>query len=131
MPTRLESTLLGALPDSSSGSRKLSRVAVAMGNNPEVIGCIGRGISAGLADFVFIGPTEEIRRTAGDAGVDISSAEIVEETDPVGASRHAARMAGEGTAGSQKTKTAQSVRYYAGSGGVVDQGVPTREPRLR
>jgi len=98
MPTRLESTLLGALPDRSSGSRKLSRVAVAMGNNPEVIGCIGRGISAGLADFVLIGPTEEIRRTAGDAGVDISSAEIVEETDPVGASRHAARMAGEGTA---------------------------------
>ncbi len=98
MATRLESILLGALPDKASSDEKRKRIAVAMGNNPEVIGCIGRAISAGLAEFVLIGPTEEICRTAKDAGVDISPAEIVDESNPVAASRQAARMAGDGSA---------------------------------
>ena len=98
MPTRLESILLGSLPDRGLPGARRRRIAVAMANNPEVIGCIGRGISAGLADFVLIGPAEEIRQTAGDAGVDILAAEIVEESDPVAASRRAVRMAGDGTA---------------------------------
>jgi phosphate butyryltransferase len=97
MPIRLESILNAHLPERDSPGVKRKRVAVAMANNPEVVGCIGRGIAASLAEFVLIGPAEDMRRTAGDAGVDISSAEIIEEANPVAASRLAAQMAGVGS----------------------------------
>lgn len=96
---RLEELLRGrvvsAAPESPGAPRT---VAVAMANNPEVIGCIGRAIDEDLARFALIGPGEEIRRTADDAGVDISAAEILEEADPVAACRSAARLAADGRA---------------------------------
>lgn len=92
---RLESALRRALAARapSAGRR---RIAVAMANNPEVIGSIGRAMASGLAEFVLIGPGDSIRETARDARVDISAAEIVEEADPVTASRRAAEMAANG-----------------------------------
>jgi phosphate butyryltransferase len=96
MATRLETILREHLPAPDSSGAGQKRVAVAMGNNPEVIGCIGRGIAEGLAEFVLIGPADEMRRTADEAGVDIASTRIIQESDPVAASRQAARMAGSG-----------------------------------
>lgn len=95
--SRLEETLLRVQPASPRSGRS-PRVAVAMANNPEVMGCIGRGLAAGVAQFILVGPTDEIRLTARNAGVDIASATIVEEPDPVAACARAAGLAGDGSA---------------------------------
>jgi phosphate butyryltransferase len=68
-----------------------------MANNPEVVGCIAAAIGQGLAEFVLIGPREEILRTADGSDADISTAQIVEASDGVAASREAARMAADGS----------------------------------
>jgi phosphate butyryltransferase len=95
--SRLEETLraAGAGRSQPDGART---VAVAMANNPEVIGSIGRAIRDGVAHFVLVGPPDEIRATAGEASVDITSADLVDETDPVAACTRVAAMAGSGEA---------------------------------
>jgi phosphate butyryltransferase len=70
-----------------------------MANNPEVMGCIGRGMSERVAEFVLIGPKSAIEQTADESGVDISRATLIDESDPAAACSRAAAMAGEGTAG--------------------------------
>ena len=94
---RLEEALMAAQPSAPDGGKR-PRVAVAMANNPEVIGSIGRGLRNGLADFLLVGPEVGIRETAEAAGVDISQATIVPEADPVEACARAAALAGEGSA---------------------------------
>ncbi len=94
---RLEEVLRNAQPASPKEGRR-PRVAVAMANNPEVMGCIGRGLAEGVADFILIGPEGAIRDIARKADVDVTRATLVDETDPVVACARAAAMAGEGTA---------------------------------
>ncbi len=73
-------------------------VAVPMANNPEVLGCIRVAVESGLARFVLIGPRDEVIRLAQDHEVDLGSATLVHETDPVSACARAASMAARGEA---------------------------------
>ena len=73
-------------------------VAVAMANNPEVIGCIGTALARGVARFLLVGPAGETRDLACEHSVDIDGAEFLEESAPVAACRFVARLASEGRA---------------------------------
>lgn len=73
------------------------RVAVAMANNPEIISCIGEALSRGIAEFVLIGPPDEIGRCAEREGVDITAAAIESCDDGAAAAREAARLAANGS----------------------------------
>jgi phosphate butyryltransferase len=76
--------------------RQVPVVAVAMANNPEVIGCIGAASEAGIARFLLLGPPDEIRRLADEQGVSLADAEIVNENDGPTACARAAAMASSG-----------------------------------
>ena len=69
-----------------------------MANNPEIVGCIDDAASAGLAQFVLLGPPDEIRRIAEEESVSLGASEIIPEADPVTACGRAADMAAAGEA---------------------------------
>jgi phosphate butyryltransferase len=99
---RADRTRLQALLELRLGARERPeeerRVAVPMANNEEIIGAIGKALASGLAGFVLIGPEAKIRSLEKDEGVDLSGAELVEETDATAACERAADMAAAGEA---------------------------------
>lgn len=81
-----------------NGGNETPVVAVAMANNPEVIGAIGAAMDAGIAEFALIGPGAQIRAVAEQSGVKLRGAVVEDEADPVRACARAASMAAAGEA---------------------------------
>src|SRR5215471_18367815 len=73
-------------------------VAVAMANDPEVIRCISRAATLGLAHFILIGPHKKILSVAATHGALLSHCEFVDETDDVAACNRAAELVREHSA---------------------------------
>jgi phosphate butyryltransferase len=69
-----------------------------MANDPEVIRCISRATTLGLARFILIGPHRKIMGVAADHGVPLGDADFIDETDDVAACARAASLVREGRA---------------------------------
>ena len=70
-------------------------IAVAMANDHEVIGCIGKATRAGLARFILIGPRQKILAVAAADEVSLGDAEFIDEPDETKASAAAAMLVRE------------------------------------
>ena len=88
----LETLLDGALKG------KTRRIAVPVANHAEILGCIARASELKIASFAIIGDPDETKAAADACGANISSADIIPETDPVRACEKAAQMASSGDA---------------------------------
>lgn len=67
-------------------------VAVPLANDPDVIGCIAEAMARGMARFILIGDRGHIETVAARCGVDVSSAEFIQETDEIAACNLAAQL---------------------------------------
>jgi phosphate butyryltransferase len=104
-----------------------AQIAVAMAEDPEVIGAARACEDLGLAGFTYIGDSERIAQVCEAEGFRLDESRVVHEPDPVQAARRAALMVGAGEADiimKGKVNTADLVRA------VLDRELGLRTGRL-
>ncbi|MBU4198663.1 MAG: phosphate butyryltransferase [Verrucomicrobia bacterium] len=84
---------ISPIPDS-----RRKTVVVPLANNPDSIRCIAASLEKKIAKFILLGEECKIRNVALQEGVDISSAEFIQETDEQAACDKAAQIVGDGRA---------------------------------
>ncbi len=75
-----------------------SRIAVAAGQDPDVIASLEQARKMNLAEGLFVGETEKIRSLAGQIGFDIPEEQILHEPDEAKAARKAISLVRGGQA---------------------------------
>jgi phosphate butyryltransferase len=74
-------------------------IAVAAAHDPDVIEALKRARELGLAEGILVGKGSEIRTLAREGGLELGESQIVNEVDPVTATRQAIALVREGRAG--------------------------------
>jgi len=80
-------------------ARGPATIAVAAAHDPDVIEALKRARELGLAEGVLVGQGSAIRALAREGGLDLPDSQIVNEPDPVAATRQAIALVREGRAG--------------------------------
>lgn len=74
------------------------RIAVAVGQDPDVIESLKRAGEIGLAEGIFVGDQDKIRRLADKVGLKISDSNLIHETDQSACAQKAIGLVREGKA---------------------------------
>lgn len=102
-------------------------IAVAAAHDPDVIEALKRARELGLAEGILVGTGSEIRALASQGGLALADSSIVNEPDPVAATRQAIALVREGRAAmlmKGKIATASLIRA------VLDKEAGLRTSRL-
>lgn len=74
------------------------KLAVAVAEDKEVLGAVGKAKKLGIADAVLVGNKEKIEEVAKEIGLDLSLFEVIDESDSQQACRTAVRLVSSGKA---------------------------------
>jgi len=83
-------TFQGILEAAKAGMRRI--VAVAAADDEDVLSAIKEAKTHEIADSILIGDTEKIKRLAGDIGLNLNDAELIDEPDAVQSAKIAVKL---------------------------------------